>query len=334
MINKQQYEFVLDQQFGENWAAYNGDSTEILKNIPSNTVHLSIGSPAFKDLYTYTATERDLGNSKTDDLFYEHYKLIVIEKLRITIPGRMSCVHTQNVPAMQTRDGYIGLKDFPGEIIRLYESVGWIWWGDIHISRNPQSQAIRTKAHQLMFKTLEKDSANLRPAIGDRVLVFIKPGENEIPVTPIQNGEMNNDDWIEWANPIWQIDTEKENSLWSPIQSYWMDINESLTLQHKDSGKYYVGARSEKDVKHMCALQLDTISRCIKLYSNPGEIVLDEFAGIFSTPYIANMLGRKSIGIELKPEWYERGVKNMHISDEEKRAQSINLFSYMESLND
>ena len=330
-LTKQQYEFVLNQEFGINWAAYNGDSTEVLKNIPDNSIHLSVGSPPFIDLYTYSATERDIGNSKTDDIFYRHYSMIVSEKLRITKPGRVTCVHTQNVPAMQVKDGYIGLKDFPGELIRLYESLGWIWWGDVHIAKNPQAQAIRTKAHQLMFKTLEKDSAKLRPAIGDRVLIFLKPGQNNVPVTPIQNEEMSNDDWIEWANPIWITHTKKEDALWSPIQAYWLDINESSTLQHKESGKYYEGARTDKDVKHMCALQLDTIERCIKLYSNPGEIVLDEFAGIFSTPYMANLLGRKSIGIELKPEWYTRGVKNLHISDSEVKAKNFNLLSLLEN---
>jgi len=324
---------VLAQEFGKNWAAYNGDSTEVLKNLPNESIDFSMGSPPFIDLFTYTATERDVGNSKNEHLFLDHYKIIVKEKLRITKTGRVCCVHTQNVPAMRERDGWIGLKDFPGKVIKLYEDCGWTWWGDIHISKNPQAQAIRTKAHALMFKTLEKDSTMLRPAIGDRVLVFKKGYQGDIPVTPKQNGEMTNDNWIEWASPIWHENLQKENSLWSPIEAYWTDIDEGNTLQSKFSGKYYKGARTEKDVKHVCPLQLDTIERCIIMYSNPGEIVLDEFAGIFSTPYIANLLNRKSIGIELKKEWYERGVKNMQIADREVKRQQTTLFNYMEDIN-
>jgi DNA modification methylase len=671
-LTKQKYHNVLHQTFGKTWAAYNGDSTLVLQNLPDNSIDLWVGSPPFIELFTYTATERDLGNSRSREIFNEHYKLIVEQKLRITKPGRVACVHTQNVPAMKERDGWMGLKDFPGDVIRLHENAGWIWWGDIHINKNPQalkngtrvltpkgflaienlntgdfvigsdghktkvlgvyphetrqmyelefsngekiecdgqhlwtvksetsvwktlktqdiyqdylykngspkfrvprmqsvafekqeklmihpytlgvligdghlstrgyvsvttqkeivkklelpdgcnlrmqpktekdnglvatfgithekwhenplidalryykikglrawekfipqqyllsskenriellrglmdsdgtikknnssiytttsqklakdvmflvrslggfatlriekkpkykhngkektgrvrysicvrldkpifkmqkklkrwkkskrtrrmkivsvkktlkskctcitienenglfvtegfilthnSQAIRTKTHALMFKTLKKDSAKIRPAIGDRVLVFKKPGDNKTPVTPVQNGEMDNEKWIEWADPIWRVNLENENALSSPIEAYWFDINESSTLQHKDHGRFYEGARSEKDVKHMCALQLDTIERCIIMYSNPGEIVADEFAGIFSTPYVANINNRCSVGIELKPEWYERGVQNMKISDSEKKQ--INLFDVLE----
>lgn len=327
-LTKQKYHNVLHQTFGKTWAAYNGDSTLVLQNLPDNSIDLWVGSPPFIELFTYTATERDLGNSRSREIFNEHYKLIVEQKLRITKPGRVACVHTQNVPAIKERDGWMGLKDFPGDVIRLHENAGWIWWGDIHINKNPQAQAIRTKTHALMFKTLKKDSAKIRPAIGDRVLVFKKPGDNKIPVTPVQNGEMDNEKWIRWADPIWRVDLQNEDALNSPMEAYWFDINESSTLQHKDHGKFYEGARSEKDVKHMCALQLDTIERCIIMYSNPGEIVADEFAGIFSTPYVANINNRRSIGIELKPEWYERGVQNMKISDSEKKQ--INLFDVLE----
>ena len=320
-LTKQQYDFVLNQDFGPNWAAYNGDSTEVLTNLPDNSVDLWVGSPAFKDLFTYSNTERDLGNSRTSSLFYEHYKFIVEEKLRITKHGRINVVHTQNVWAQTTKDGWHGIMDFPGEVIKLHQEAGWIWWGDVHIDKNPQAIAIRLKLHELMFKTLDKDASRLSPSTGDRVLIFKKPGNSKVPVTPVKNNEMIYDDWIEWAHYIWRVDEKREDSLLQPIYGYWFDIEEGNTLQHKNQGKYYSGARTEKDVKHMCPLQLGTIERFIKLYSNPGEVVADEFAGIFSTPYMANLLGRKSIGIELKPEYYERGVKNMHISDREKQRQ-------------
>lgn len=325
---KQQYDFVLAQEFGKNWAAYNGDSTEVLTNLPNDSIDSSIYSPAFKDLFTYSASKRDIGNSVTDKLFLEHYGFIVKELLRIHKPGRITCVHTQNIPAIMERDNYSGLKDFPGDVIRLHESIGWTWWGDFHVDRNPQAIANRPPhPHELQFGTLRKDATKLRPAIGHRILAFKKPGTNEIPVTPIKNGEITNEDWIRDAHPVWQVRQENEDTLAQPLMGYWYDIKDGKTLQYLGHGKYYSGTRSEDMVKHLCALQTGIIQRLLFMYSNPGEIVLDPFAGIFSTPYVAVKHNRQAIGCELVPRYYHRGVKNMHIIDRENRQQQNTLFN-------
>lgn len=270
----------------ETFTALLGDSCERLKEIESKSVDLSIYSPPFADLYTYSATERDLGNSKNWDEFNEHYGFIIRELLRITKSGRLSCVHTSDIPAMQLKDGYIGIRDFPGAVIKAHESNGWIFHGRAIVTKNPQAQAIRTKAKALLFAQLRKDSSDSRPALLDHILIFKKPGKSEIVVNPVGNGEMNNETWINWAGGI------------------WTGINESNTLQ-------YTTARDNNDEKHICPLQLGTIERCIKLYSNPGEIVLTPFGGIGSEAYQAIKFGRYAILIELKQSYYKIALQNL-----------------------
>jgi hypothetical protein len=157
-------------------------------------------SPPFADLYTYSASERDLGNSRDWSEFFKHYAFIIREMLRVTKPGRITCVHTAPIPAMDVKDGYIGMKDFPGEVVKAYEAEGWIYHGDAYIQKNPQAQAIRVKAKGLAFGQLRRDSTWNRPALIDRVIIFRKPGENETPVLPVSNGDMDNETWIEWAD--------------------------------------------------------------------------------------------------------------------------------------
>ncbi len=270
----------------DQWTAILGDSCERLAEIPGDSVDLSVYSPPFADLYTYTSSERDLGNSKDWGEFFNHYAFIIREVLRVTKPGRLTCVHTSDIPAIGQRDGYIGLRDFPGEVIRAYEKEGWIFTGRAYVQKNPQAQAIRVKSKALLFVQLRKDSADSRPALIDQVLIFKKPGENAVPIRPVQNGELDNETWIEWAHGI------------------WIGIKETETLQ-------FTRARGNDDEKHICPLQLGTIERCIKLYSNPGEIVLTPFGGIGSEAYMAVKLGRKAILIELKPEYYSVAVNNL-----------------------
>ena len=182
--------------------------------------------------------------------------------LRVTKPGRVTCVHTSDIPAMGVKDGYIGMRDFPGAVIAAYEHEGWIYAGCAYVQKNPQAQAIRVKAKGLAFQQLRKDSSWIRPALVDRVLIMRRPGDNEVPITPVENSEIDNEKWIEWANGI------------------WLGISESDTLQ-------YTTAREASDEKHICPLQLGTIERCIKLYSNPGETILTPFMGIGSEAYQA-----------------------------------------------
>ena len=270
----------------DNWTAMLGDSAKRLKELEDESIDMSIYSPPFADLYTYTASERDLGNSRNWDEFFDHYSFIIQEVLRVTKPGRVTCVHTSDIPALAQTDGYIGIKDFPGEVIRAYERGGWVFHGRAFVQKNPQAQAIRTHSKGLLFVQLDKDSSHSRPALIDQILIFKKSGDNAIPVTPVENGEMDNELWIEWAHGI------------------WTGISESDTLQ-------FTRARDGDDEKHICPLQLGTIERCIKLYSNPDETVLSPFAGIGSEGYVALQNGRKAICIELKESYFSEMVNNL-----------------------
>jgi hypothetical protein len=267
---------------GRMWSLRCGDCCEEMRRVEDGSVGLSVFSPPFISLYTYTATERDIGNSSSPREFFEHFGFIVREILRATMPGRNCCVHVAQVPALQCRDGYIGLKDFRGDVIRAFTGAGWIFHGECCIDKDPQAQAIRTKSKSLLFVQMKKDSAWSRPAIADFVLVFRKPGENPSPVKP----DITNEQWIEWARPI------------------WYGISESDTLN-------VAKAKGAEDDRHICPLQLGVIERCVRLWSNPGDLVLSPFAGIGSEGYEAVRLGRRFVGIELKPLYARTAARNL-----------------------
>lgn len=283
---------------GRSWTAILGDSCEQLRGIDDDSVGLSVYSPPFADLFTYTDTPHDLGNSRGADEFFGHFAFIIREVLRVTQPGRLTCVHVSDIPAMLSRDGYIGVKDFPGDVIRAYQREGWTFVGRAFVQKNPQAQAIRVKSKALLFVQLRKDSSDSRPALVDQVLFFKAPGDNATPVNPVENGEMDNERWIEWAHGI------------------WLGVNETDTLQ-------VAKARDADDEKHVCPLQLGTIERCVKLYSNPGELVLSPFMGIGSEGYQAIRFGRKFVGIELKESYWKLAVRNLE--DAEQAFQGASL---------
>lgn len=289
---------VIDQEVTRNYAVYNGDSCLIMPGIPSDSIDLSVYSPPFLSLFVYSNSDHDLGNCRNEDDFFTQYGFIVDELYRVTKPGRLSCVHTSDIPAMANRDGYIGLKDFPGKVIKFHQDHGWTFVGRSFVQKNPQAQAIRVKSKALLFVQMKKDSSHSRPALIDQILIFKKPGENSVPIEPVKNGELNNETWISWAHGI------------------WTDINETNTLQ------YYCG-RDPLDEKHVAPLQIETIERCIKLYSNPGETVLTPFMGIGSEAFVALKLNRKAIGIELKDSYYKIAVQNLRSIS----ASQIDLFS-------
>jgi len=287
MIDTQRSDYKEETITGNGFTAMLGDSCIRMKEITENSIDLSVYSPPFADLYTYTDSEHDLGNSKNGGEFFRHYRFIIENLYRITKPGRMTCVHVSDIPAMAQKDGYIGVKDFPGDVIRAHNDAGWTFVGRAFVQKNPQAQAIRTKSKALLFVQIRKDSSDSRPALVDQILIFKKPGENVVPVTPVEHGELDNETWIEWANGI------------------WLGISESDTLQ-------FTTAREGEDEKHICPLQLGTIERCIKLYSNPGETVFTPFMGIGSEAYQALRFGRKAIGIELKKSYFDVAVKNLN----------------------
>ena len=275
---------VLNQEVNEKFSLYNGDSVEVLKGIPDNSIHYSIFSPPFASLYTYSNSDRDMGNSKTDDEFYEHFTFLVKELYRVTMPGRLLSFHCMNLPTSKVRDGVIGIKDFRGLLIRIFTDAGWIYHSEVCIWKNPVTAMQRTKALGLLWKQLKKDSAMSRQGIPDFIVTMRKPGDNPEHVTHTDESFPCNV-WQKYASPV------------------WMDINQSDTLQRKS-------AREDKDEKHICPLQLEVIKRCIELWSNPNDIVLDPFAGIGSTPYVALRMGRRGLGVELKESYYEQAVKN------------------------
>lgn len=286
--------YTTNEASGDGWRMLLGDSTERIKELVDNSVALSVYSPPFASLYTYSNSERDLGNSRTSAEFFQHYQYIIAELLRVTMPGRNTCVHVQQIAAMLERDGYIGIKDFRGDVIRAYQAAGWIYYGEVCIDKDPQAQAIRTKAKGLMFVQLHKDSSDSRPALADYILIFQKPGDNPIPIVP----DVTNDEWIEWARPV------------------WYGIKESDTLQ-------YTTARDPEDERHVCPLQLGTIERCIRLWSNPGETVLSPFAGIGSEGREAIRLGRRFIGCELKPSYWRIAVQNLEAIEAKSKTRTL-----------
>jgi len=274
---------------GDGWTLTNGDCVEGVAGLADEVIDLSVYSPPFISLYTYTASERDMGNCATSEEFFAHFGFLQRELLRVTKPGRVTCCHVAQVPAMLARDGYIGLKDFRGQTIAAFEANGWIYHGEVCIDKDPQAQAIRTKAKGLLFVQMRKDASWSRPALADYILVFRKPGENATPIQP----DITNEQWIEWARPI------------------WYGIRESDTLQ-------VVEARADEDERHICPLQLGTIERCIRLWSNRGELVLSPFAGIGSEGYEAIRLDRRFVGFELKPTYAQVAARNLAAAEQAK----------------
>lgn len=275
---------MIDQAVSERYALYNGDSAEILKSIPDSSVHYSIFSPPFASLYTYSNSERDLGNCRTTTEFYEQFKFIVDELYRVLMPGRLLSFHCMDLPLSKERDGVIGLRDFRGELIKLFEDSGFVLHSQVCIWKDPVIAMQRTKAIGLLHKQLKKDSCMSRQGIPDYLVTMRKIGENPEPVSHT-NETFPVEIWQKYASPI------------------WTDINPSDTLQASS-------ARDEKDERHICPLQLTVIRRALNLWSNPGDTVLTPFLGIGSEAVVALQNGRRAIGIELKPSYYQQAVRN------------------------
>jgi DNA modification methylase len=275
---------VKNQYVDDKMALYHGDSCEVLTEIPSESVHFEIYSPPFASLYTYSNSERDLGNSKNKHEFYAHFEFIVKELYRVLIPGRLMAVHCMNLPTSKSRDGFIGIDDFRGDLIRLFEGAGFIYHSEVCIWKDPVIAMQRTKALGLLHKQIKKDSAMCRQGIPDYLVVMRKPGDNPEPVTHT-NESFPVEIWQKYASPIWTY------------------INPSDTLQYRS-------ARDNEDEKHICPLQLTVIRRALNLWTNPNDIVLTPFMGIGSEVVTALENGRRAVGIELKDSYYRQAEKN------------------------
>ncbi len=294
---------VINQSITEKYALYNGDSGEIMKGLPSDTMDYSIFSPPFEDLYTYSDSPRDLGNCKTTEEFYIQFTFIVKELFRIMKPGRLVSIHCMDLPTSKSRDGFIGLRDFPGILIKLFQDCGFYYHSRVTIWKDPVVAMQRTKALGLLHKQIKKDSAMCRQGIADYIITMRKPGDNPDPVTHT-NDSFPVDKWQQYALPV------------------WMDIKQSNTLNR-------TSAREERDEKHICPLQLDVIERCINLWTSPGDTVFTPFLGIGSEAYQALKMHRKAIGIELKESYYNQAVKNCEKAISSK--EQIDLFEGFES---
>ena len=276
---------ILDQVVKNNYAIYHGDSVDITKEIKNNSIHYTLFSPPFENLYVYSNSDRDMGNCRGDEEFYNHFKYLASELYRITMPGRLLSFHCMDLPMMKSRDGVIGLKDFPALMLKIFQDCGFIYHSKVTIYKSPVTEMQRTKALGLLHKQIKKDSAMCRQGLPDYVVTVRKPGDNPERITHT-NESFPVGVWQHYADPV------------------WMDIRQSDTLQRKS-------ARAEQDEKHICPLQLSVIQRCIELWTNPGDIVFDPFGGIGSTPYVALQLGRRAIASELKESYFEQMKNNV-----------------------
>lgn len=273
------------------FTAIHGDCVEEVAKLPDNSIDFSIFSPPFAELYVYSDDIRDMGNCKDYEEFFVHFQFLVKELARVIKSGRLVAVHCMDLPAMKGKDGYIGLKDFSGMLIQAFEKEGFIYHDRITIWKSPVVEMTRTKSIGLLHKTIKKDSSMSRTGIPDYILVFRNAGDNLVPITHQETNEKKENYlpvnlWQKYAEPV------------------WYDINYSDTLQ-------YTSARDEKDEKHICPLQLETIRRCLHLWSNEGDTVLSPFGGIGSEGYESLRLNRNYIGIELKESYYNQMQKNL-----------------------
>lgn len=280
----------LNESHGDNWAAYNGDCVEVVSQLPDESIGFSVYSPPFGNLFVYSESANDMGNSADDDEFGAHYAFLVREKFRVTKPGRITAVHCSDLPMTKWRDGVVGIKDFSGQIIKIHQDAGWVLHSRRTIWKCPVTEMTRTKHVGLLYKQLKSDSAKSRGGMPDYLLTFVKPGVNEDPIThdpenfPVEQ-------WQEWASPV------------------WMTVNQTRVLNVQ-------AAREAKDERHLCPLQLDVIERALVMWSNPGDVVLSPFMGIGSEGWCAIKMRRRFIGVELKESYFRQAARNLQSQED------------------
>lgn len=305
---------IIDQVITENFTAVHGDCVEMLRAMPDASVGYTIYSPPFASLYTYSASDRDMGNVKSHDEFFEHFRFLVPELLRVTKPGRLMSVHCMDLPTSKARDGVIGITDFRGQLIRIFEECGWILHSQVVIWKDPVTAMQRTKALGLLHKQLKKDSCMSRQGIPDYLINMVKDtGEATQLVTMRKDGD--NPERVTHTNESFPV------QLWQRYASpVWMDIDPTDTLQYRS-------AREHEDERHICPLQLGVVRRALKMWSNPGDVVLSPFMGIASEGYVALEEGRKFVGSELKPSYFGQAVKNLQSVEPNAKGRQVDLFS-------
>lgn len=286
---------VLDQKVTDRYALYHSDCIDVLRGMPDDSVHFTCFSPPFASLYTYSASDRDMGNCLDTREFFAHFRYLVPELYRVTKPGRNLSFHCMQLPQSKARDGQIGLVDFRGDLIRAFTECGWIYHSEVCIWKDPVTAMQRTKALGLLHKQLKKDSCMSRQGIADYLVTMRKPGDNPERV------EHTNDtfpvrEWQQYASPVWS------------------DIDPSDTLQHRS-------AREDEDERHVCPLQLQVIRRAVRMWSNPGDTILSPFAGIGSEGYVALQEGRRFVGAELKSSYFGQAAANLEAACDTRQQQ-------------
>lgn len=275
----------LNEAHGHDWALYHGDSVDIVRQLPDKSIGFTVYSPPFSNLFIYSDSEADMGNSSNDGEFFRHYGFLLERLTRKMKPGRLAAVHCSDLPLTKWKDGMIGIKDFSGDLIRAHEAAGWILHSRVTIWKDPVVEMTRTKALGLLYKQLQKDSTRSRQGMADYLLVFRAPGENAEPVG--QDSKLFPvEQWQQWASPV------------------WMDIRQTDTLNVQQ-------AREGSDERHVCPLQLGLIERCVTMWSNKGDVVLSPFTGIGSEGYVSVKLRRKFLGVELKGSYFDIARKNL-----------------------
>jgi hypothetical protein len=320
-VQRQVAAHVTKIETGDGWTALLGDCVDSLAQVDSDSIHYSIFSPPFASLYTYSNSDRDMGNCKTDEEFDVHFQFLVKQLYRVLMPGRLVSIHCMNLPRSKQRDGFIGVRDFRGDLIRQFESEGFIFHSEVCIWKDPVTAMQRTKAIGLLHKQVVKDSAMSRQGIPDYLVTMRKPGENPERVV----GAL--DKFVGTDGPAMGVDrTRNSINIWQRYASpVWMDINPSDTLQFRS-------ARENDDERHICPLQLDVIRRGVQLWSNPGDLVLSPFMGIASEGVVALEMGRTFVGCELKPSYYECAVRNLQQAEKDALNDSRTLFDEAEPI--
>lgn len=312
---------VTEQKHTKRFSIYCGDSCEVLPTLPDESVGFSVFSPPFADLYSYSDDYRDMSNAKSYKEFFKHFAFLVEQLARLMMPGRVVAVHCQDLPTFKSAGEQIGQRDFPGDLIRCFEHCDFIYHSRHCIWKDPLIAATRTKAIGLAHKQIVKDSAMCRMGIPDYILGFRKPGENPKPISN-ENGlteycgsrpvprELGR--YVGWGKNLLDDDTIEPQSknkrshwIWQQYASpVWFDIRQTYVLPYRE-------ARDKDDEKHICPLQLDTIERCMTLWSAPGDTVLTPFMGVGSEVYVAVKNGRRGIGIELKHSYWKQALENI-----------------------
>lgn len=317
---------VKDYAQGRNWIAYNADCVEVARELETDSIGFIVYSPPFSSLYTYSNDERDMGNCKDDAEFFMHFGFLIAEMYRMLQPGRLMAVHCMNLPTSKANDGYIGIKDFRGDLIRAFRDAGFIYHSEVCIWKDPVVAMQRTKALGLLHKQIKKDSSLSRQGIADYLVVMRKPGENEARIEgeigyyvgseppagfrPIERSD-GSVMWIVDSDSATNIDTWQRYA--SPV---WMDINQTRTLQ-------YQNARDTDDERHIAPLQLDVIERAMQLWSREDDVVFSPFMGIGSEGYVALQMGRKFIGAELKESYFALAHRNLDEAENVKQLELI-----------